>query len=92
MRIARRLAAVCAGAALALGGLTAVAPAAHATAEECVTHVSDASPSTDKEEINNACEAGAEGDVTECVQALTAAGIKPEVAKEGCTRAAQEED
>jgi hypothetical protein len=90
MRIARRLAAVCAGAALALGGLTALAPAAHATAEDCSAYVSEASPTADQSQVSAACEVGAEGDVAECAQALVQADIDPAVANEGCIRATVE--
>ncbi|MER6305723.1 hypothetical protein [Streptomyces sp. NPDC001657] len=94
MRLVPRLAAALSGLALTLGGVVAVAPAAHATPQACFYHVLAQHPGADPEVVERACLTGAEGTpeaVRACYVELRQDYVPAVVAFEACRRAGQEQ-
>ncbi|BDM68856.1 hypothetical protein HEK616_23430 [Streptomyces nigrescens] len=94
MRLVPRLAAALSGLALALGGVVAVAPAAHATPQACFYTVLEQHPGANPEVVERACHLGAEGGpeaARACYFELRRDYVPAVVAFEACRRAAEEE-
>lgn len=93
MRLVPRLAAALSGLALALGGVVAVAPVAHATPQACFYTVLEQHPEADPEVVEGACLLGAEGTpeaVRACYFELRRDFVPAVIAFEACRRAAEE--
>ncbi|MFF2808751.1 hypothetical protein ACFVT2_16545 [Streptomyces sp. NPDC058000] len=92
MRLAPRLTAALSGLALALGGVVALAPAAHATPQACFYTVLEKHPEASPEVVEQACQLGAEGgqeSFRACYFELRQDYVPATVAAEACRRAAQ---
>ncbi|MFE0193157.1 hypothetical protein [Streptomyces sp. NPDC059008] len=93
MRLAPRLAAALGGLALALGGVVAAAPAAHATPQACYYHVLEQHPGADPELVADACLLAADGaqeHVRACFFALQRQYVPAMLAMDACRRSSQE--
>ncbi|MFI6985502.1 hypothetical protein ACIBSV_44050 [Embleya sp. NPDC050154] len=90
MRLSHRIAAATGAVALALGGLTALAPTAQATQADCVTYLAGLGYNTT--DTNAACLVGGSGlplAFQLCSLTLTTvSGVPPAIADEACRRAA----
>lgn len=90
MRMIRRLAVAGCGAALALGGLTAVAPAASATPQSCFYYLLQNQPGVDLPTAEAACTAGGTGTDTafsDCYAVLSSQYVPAVSAVEACLAA-----
>ncbi|MFB7636753.1 hypothetical protein ACFC0M_38215 [Streptomyces sp. NPDC056149] len=93
MRLVPRLAAALSGLALALGGVTALAPAAHASPQSCFYHVLQQNPSAIPELLERACLIGASGTpegLRGCYAELRKDWVPAALAFEACRHAARE--
>ncbi|PNE41198.1 hypothetical protein [Streptomyces noursei] len=94
MRLIPRLTAALSGLALALGGVVALAPAAHATPQACFYTILEQHPGANPEVAEGACLLGAEGGpagVRACYAELRRDYVPAVIALGACRRAAAEE-
>ncbi|MFE6689341.1 hypothetical protein ACFVFQ_23055 [Streptomyces sp. NPDC057743] len=94
MRLVPRLTAALSGLALALGGVVALAPAAHATPQTCFYTVLEQHPEANPEVVERACTnvaaaLGAPGGLRACYTELRRDYVPAVLAFEACRRAAQ---
>ncbi|MFD8549722.1 hypothetical protein [Streptomyces sp. NPDC059649] len=90
MRYVPRLAAALSGLALALGGVVAAAPAAHATPQACFYTVLEQHPGANPEVVERACLIGAGGTpeaLRACYFELRRDYVPAMIAYEACRRA-----
>ncbi len=93
MRLAPRLAAALGGLALALGGVVAAAPAAHATPQACYYHVLEKHPGVNPQLVADACLRAADGEeehVHACYFELRRVYVPAMDAMGACRRSSQE--
>ncbi|MYT28922.1 MULTISPECIES: hypothetical protein [unclassified Streptomyces] len=94
MRLIPRLATALSGLVFALGGVVALAPAAHATPQACFYTVLERHPEANPEVVERACRLGAEGgaeSVRACYFELRREHVPAVLAYEACRRSAAEE-
>ncbi|MFJ5678121.1 hypothetical protein [Streptomyces sp. NPDC093097] len=90
MRLVPRLTAALSGLALALGGVVAIAPAAHASPQACYDTVLERHPQADPRVVEHACLTGARGTedaLRACYYELRADYVPAMIAYEACRRA-----
>ncbi|MFJ9618616.1 hypothetical protein [Streptomyces noursei] len=94
MRLIPRLTAALSGLVLALGGVVALAPAAHASPHACFSTVLEHHPVANEEVVERACLLGEEGgaeSVRACYFELRQEYVPAVLAYEACRRAGAEE-
>ncbi|MER6053116.1 hypothetical protein [Streptomyces sp. NPDC001793] len=94
MRLIPRLTTALSGLVFALGGVAAVAPAAHASPHACYYTVLERHPDADPEVAERACLLGHEGHpeaVRACYFELRQDYVPAMIALEACRRASEEE-
>ncbi|MFK0295657.1 hypothetical protein ACIQU6_35035 [Streptomyces sp. NPDC090442] len=93
MRLVPRLTAALSGLVLALGGVVALAPAAHASPQACYYAVLEQHPDADREVAERAClmvEEGAPESLHACYFELREGSVPAQIAYAACRRAAEE--
>ncbi|WP_374778126.1 hypothetical protein OG756_40195 [Streptomyces sp. NBC_01310] len=88
MRSSARIPSVLASLALAVGGITVAAPAAHADMKACEQYVADHKGQV-TDDVRQACYEGQIGNQTSCSASLTEAGLSKDVAAGACRVAPQ---